>query len=121
MGIFDIFKKNKEDEIPPSGEIPTIFMSKEMEPQTPTPIPEVEVTREDVIQQCIKHGERIGHKFDTPEEARKWGERYLEKGMEKYRKKGLPVCCTVCGKAISNAKTGPLIKNLDGSLKHRNC
>ena len=85
------------------------------------PEPKIEITRDDVIKQIIQHAEKTGRKFDTPEYATKWAERYLEQGMEKMRAHGIPVCCNMCGKSGANAKTGPLIKDIPTGYKHRNC
>ena len=119
-------KKEDESDIPPSG----ISGTDENEPKTDTPpqvpVPPKEITMDDVIEQTIKHGEKIGHKFETPEAAKKWAQRYLDNYIERERfKRGVPVCCIICGKSKSDKQTGPLRRHVmtpEGqTYRHENC
>jgi len=66
-------------------------------------------------QQLMK---REGLDHDTAMK-RVWAQ--IQRTMDKRRAKGTPVVCNVCGNSKCNAKTGPLMKNRDDTMTHKNC
>lgn len=78
-----------------------------------------------LIDAIKKKAKLAGYIFDFPEAETKWASNKLDKLLEKSRSKGMLVACKRCKLPHSNAKTGPLLREVDDKNEityvHRNC
>jgi predicted phage gp36 major capsid-like protein len=72
----------------------------------------------DYVQSLIEEGKKRG--MDDAQ-AKKWAWKKIEEKIEKDKRSGQLIGCTICHQRGVNHTTGGMIRNPDGTYRHQNC